>query len=439
MVGRFIDWIQDKGASYEVVFIAIFAILVGTLSNLWPGFTHALFAGALTLSPIWLPIFLGIVFWHLWITYIQIDRILKTDHTLLEIKLPSEVTQSPLAMETVLNVMYHVGEPAQFIEGYWEGRTRPQFSLEIASFEGSVHFFIRTRTSLKNMLEAQIYSHYPSVEVHEVEDYTKQVRYDEETMQLFGIEQKLREPDPYPIKTYVDFGLDQETKEEFKIDPVSGILEFLNSFGKDQYCWIQIIIRSHELVRSRKSYHFGKSTWQVEAETEVDKILKRDSETKGPGQVSPAGFPILPSFSREEQALADKVLRNTAKKPFETGIRVIYFGDKDKFDKSQNNGLPTMFRQFEDHRSNGLKPTFPTGFNWPWQNLFGIAGRRAKRIIFDAYRWRSYLTPPHRRDYFILSAEEIASLFHFPGRVSQAPMLQRIGSRKAEAPPNLPK
>jgi hypothetical protein len=40
---------------------------------------------------------------------------------------------------------------------------------------------------------------------------------------------------------------------------------------------------------------------------------------------------------------------------------------------------------------------------------------------------------------FILTTEELATVFHFPsGLVSQTPTLKRVGSKKSEAPSNLP-
>jgi hypothetical protein len=38
----------------------------------------------------------------------------------------------------------------------------------------------------------------------------------------------------------------------------------------------------------------------------------------------------------------------------------------------------------------------------------------------------------------ILSSEELATLFHIPGRVSTTPSLERIEAVKSDAPQNLP-
>jgi hypothetical protein len=44
------------------------------------------------------------------------------------------------------------------------------------------------------------------------------------------------------FKTYVDYGLDKDPKEEFKNDPLTPVLEWLGSLGKGEYGWYQILV-----------------------------------------------------------------------------------------------------------------------------------------------------------------------------------------------------
>ncbi len=39
-------------------------------------------------------------------------------------------------------------------------------------------------------------------------------------MSIWGCEFKFTKGDGYPIKTYVDYGLDKDPKEEYKVDPL---------------------------------------------------------------------------------------------------------------------------------------------------------------------------------------------------------------------------
>ena len=144
-------------------------------------------------------------------------------------------------------------------------------------------------------------------------------------------------------------------------------------------------------------------------------------------------------WANEERKVADAILRNISKKPFDTGIRLLYFAPKDDYRSQVTPGFPTMFRSVQSHSLNNFKPQFRTVFNWKIQNPFGMRSAARKRDIAQAFRWRSYFLPPYKRPHFVLSSEEIATIYHFPGRVAQTPTLQRELSRKAEAPSNLPR
>src|SRR3989344_7943639 len=60
-----------------------------------------------------------------------------------------------------------------------------------------------------------------------------------------GMEFVLAKPDPYPLKTYIDYGLHElATEEEQKTDPITSIIELLGSISPDEQLWLQILIRA---------------------------------------------------------------------------------------------------------------------------------------------------------------------------------------------------
>jgi hypothetical protein len=87
---------------------------------------------------------------------------------------------------------------------------------------------------------------------------------------------------------------------------------------------------------------------------------------------------------------------------------------------------------------NGFKPQNTTGVKYPWQDPTGRRVADMKSAMFDAYRRRMYFYPPYARTPFVLNTEELATVYHFPGRVAQTPTLGKIESKRAEAPVNLP-
>ena len=115
---------------------------------------------------------LGRIAWALWVHYVQQDFISGIDFVLLEIVPPRDVLRSPKAMELfITNALYHMSDKGGK-EAYWQGAVWFWFSLEIASIEGQVHFYIRTPTRIRSLIETQMYAQYPQSQVKIAEDYT---------------------------------------------------------------------------------------------------------------------------------------------------------------------------------------------------------------------------------------------------------------------------
>lgn len=434
VVPGFAKGLDKAGLTWFILAAIGIVLFIFVVLPLFPALPFDAISFVFNSLPVWLPILLVITFYRYWMSYIRMKRFLEDPRVLLEVKLPTEITQSPFAMEMVLNSLYHTRSKTVF-DIYLKGIIDPWFSLEVVSFEGKVRFFIWGERIQKELIEAQLYAHYPTVEVNEVEDYAYQFIYDDEkTMRLWGLEFKLQKPDPYPIRTYVDIGLDKEQKEEFKVDPISTTLEIMGAIGKGEYIWLQFVIQAHLEKSRRKPWSlFKKVDWKYDAEKEVAKILKKTV-------TEPGGQPNFIRLSPGDQDAIKAIQRSINKKPFEVGVRLFYLAEKEQYKGPiRNNTLPTMFRQFETHALNSFKPIFlATGIDYWWQDPFRIRLKMRKQRIFNAYRWRAWFYAPYKQKPLILNAEELATIYHFPGRVTQAPSLERIPSRRAEPPSNLP-
>ena len=422
------------------LFVA-FGVLLWILYAQIPVYVSPALKVILFFMPILVPIILAKVFWNLWLEYIRAKFIHAQEYTLLEIRLPREILRSPLAMDTLLTNL-HIGPgEGTFINRYIEGKVRPWFSLEMVSLGGQIHFYIWTRKALKNLVEAQIYGQYPMVEVHEVDDYAQKVQYRPGQMSVWGCDFKLSKPDPYPIKTYIDYGLDKDPKEEFKIDPMGGFFEFLASVGPGEQIWLQLMIRVNkdDLKENRKFVYKGGLTgsttsWKEEAAEEIKKIVK-EATIKTVDQKNPTTL----NLSKGQQDVVAALERSISKYGFDAGIRGIYIAEKDKFNAVNISALTASLKQLGSLNLNGFVPTrWFTQFDYPWQDWRGKKQEKMRSAIIEAYKRRSWFHPPFKTPSFVLNTEEVATIFHFPGAVVQAPTLGRIPSTKGEAPPNLP-
>jgi hypothetical protein len=397
----------------------------------------------ITVSPIILACILFIIFYPLWLNYVRSEFILKKKVVLLEIKLPKETVKSPLAMELFITSLSQWGGEGTAVDRVWSGGTRPWFSLEMTSVEGQVHFYIWTRLDQKSFTQSSLYAQFPGIEVHEVDDYAKSVHFNPKEMKLWVATMKLLKEDPYPIKTYVDYGLDKDPKEEYKVDPLAPLIEYLGSVGYNQQVWIQILVRAHRTKQKGFLQSYSKEdSWKDEAKKEVNKILLRDPKTKVSGMKDEAtGFTKLPSISKGEQNIAEALERSVTKLPFDVGIRVMYIAKKDFYDPSNKGGIIGSFKQFGSENLNAIIPDkdkHHQKFNYPWQDYKNIRQNKVAKLGLEAYKRRAYFYEPFVEKSFVLNSEELATIFHFPGQVAAAPTLYRVPSKKGQAPSNLP-
>jgi len=426
-----------------VCFIVKYTLMIDNFVALFPTFFQGLIATILNnlylFLPIWLPIILLVVLWYCWVYYIKMKFLVNQEYVLLEIKLPNEIKKTPLAMELFLNALYQTIGEGTFIHKYIKGSTRPTFSLELISLEGDVKFFIWTRKFWKNLVEAQIYAQYPDIEISEVSDYTKFVKYSPEALSLWGCEYKLKKDDFYPIKTYVDYRLETEgIKEEEKTDPLSPILEFLGAVEQGQQIWFQILVRAHRKERTQKlkwkerikKMELSKKVdWRDQGKEEIKELVKKVLvDEKDPSK----GYRIM---TKGELNVVSAVERSISKLSFDCNIRAIYLAESDKFDAINIMGLLGAFKQFNSWDLNQFGLTLATSFDYPWQDYKNMRANRRKRIIFNSFKRRvfSRLYSP-----FVLNTEELATIYHFPGGVIQTPTFSRLLSKKAEPPSNLP-
>jgi hypothetical protein len=226
----------------------------GIITELYGATTYRVIAIIFSFYPIWLPIISAVIFWELWVRYVRYLFDLKTEKVLLQIKLPREISRSPVAMELAVLALHQVGGEFTVYDRYWSGKHRAIFSLEIVSIGGQVNFYVWLRKNTRNLVEAQFYSQYPNIEITEVVDYTKMIVYKPEENSIWGVHYIFTKPDAYPIKTYVEYGLDKDPKEEFKNDPLTSVLELLGHINEGEQIWFQMIVRAHKKEKRHISF-----------------------------------------------------------------------------------------------------------------------------------------------------------------------------------------
>ena len=407
-----------------------------------------------------MPIPLAFIAVHLWHDYRQDNFIFGIKWALLEIHVPRDVIKSPAAMELIFtNAFYH-----QSRKGFWEefmiGAPWLWFSLEMVSIDGKVHFYVRTPTRIRDLVETQIYAQYPQAKVVEVDDYVWNIpEYTKNgDWNIWGAEFTKLKDDVQPIKTYKQMDdMKSGIKEEFKVDPLTPTIEYLGSLPKGQQMWIQILIR-----QSIKKFHGPMSHKKLKFNEYAEEYIRNMLEpyTKyGKG----AGLGGIDTFEVRSPGFLDPVVKQMAaglgQIHFDCGIRILVLADKklhstEKFNELRKSSR-LIFRQFAAPNSNELDRVNSSQFDAPWADPTGLALTKIKKRLLDFYRLRTFFHPPiqystkypdilsaffpsGKPKIFVISTEELATIYHFPGMVSETPSFKRIESKIAKPPSNLP-
>lgn len=429
-----IDEAGDWGISRGVFCVALFAGFQMAAGMTLPVYADLVFGWLFLMAPAIAPIALLLTFYRAWVWYVQsLFIFVRTNPVLLEVRMPADVYKSPRAMEQVIIAFWIRASTTTFIDRNWQGGLLPYFSLELVSLGGQVHFYIWTRKAYKNTIESAMYAQYPEVEIVEVEDYATKFIYDERKFEAFVTDYTYDPNKPesvYPPKTYIDFELDKDPKEELKVEPFAQVVEVLSSLNKDEQAWIQIVFRG--------AFGSAGSTWEKNVKAEVDKIRKEMSLQEKEANGDPgARFP-RPAWRQQEQLRT--IERNLGKLPFEVGMRGIYWAPLGKMRSPEFTAVRWIWKPFANpHYQNQIRPKRGHNiFDYPWQDWKGIRNRLFIRRWLDAYRRRQVFHTPWIMPTHVMTPEILATLWHPPSRTIKSPGLARIPTTKAEPPSNLP-
>jgi hypothetical protein len=399
------------------------------------------------IAPVWLPFLVGKSAWIRWVDFVQYSFNVNQKWVLLEIRVPRDIRKSPLSMEAILSNIHITPGQGTWYKRWWLGRTRPWWSFELVSLGGRVHLYVWSRVTMRHIVETYFYAQYPGIEIVEAVDYTRVIDPTGPGYQMFACEYKKNRPSPYPIKTYVDYGMDKQPapKPEEVTDPMANVIEFLGSLSPHEQLWIHIMIRYTKGEKhDRRKADGSRYTWRDEARELIEEI--RDTTTRPStyrdaftGELKEAqGFPNPTKGESETMAAIE---RNIAKPGFDVGIRSIYVAKEGHYRDFIGAFVTQIFRPYTSEQLNYLGPEslFSEELNdFPWEDPHGHRRAHLMKEALEYARRRSYFHYPYKGPWMEMSTEEIASIYHVPSSSVTAPNLPRIQSTTVEAPANLP-
>jgi hypothetical protein len=421
----------------------------------------------------WMPFLTFYMFRETWRWYLRSRYFANLKWVTIEVRLPREIPKGPEAMEEVwagLQTMYFGFDPE---EKWWQGLQHDYISFELASFGGDTHFYIRSPAFFKNVVEAQVYSQYPDIELVEVEDYMSRLPEKVPTPEwdLFGVEFKLtnKESDAFPIRTYRDFQKTGVEAEE-QVDPFGSIIEGFGKIEPGEFLIYHLLARpmqtehnelpekAKKLVAKLVGRKLPPEKSRIEefretispATSFVGDLFKAvtgagEGEEAAPEKKEDYGTTLMQHLTTRDRERVEGIEKKMSQPIWEAIPRFCYIAQKKKFHYSHLSNFIGGMRQYNKADSNGLylqgeSMATTTPWYWPKKWRRHLAADK-KKTYFNYLRIRKPFTDTiHVKSKFIhLSVEEMATIFHYPSQGTvKAPMLQRVESKRAEPPATLP-
>ena len=357
---------------------------------------------------VWMPI-VAVLMFLTWRNYRKIEDFTPVESVLLVLEIPRTNDKQELAAEQLFASLHGILRDNKELR--LSGGHQEHISFEIASVNGQIRFYVWVPKTLQSFVEGQIYSQYPTVQIHQAdEDYTEHER-DHEV--AYSTELTLTTDEFLPIRTF----------QNFEVDPLAGItgtLAKLETTGEE--LWIQVLVRPIP------------DDWQNAADRYINSI-KNGRMFSLPGfggsmqwLIGVLGALWQPPEQGANQSTAvelsdrDKTRISEAEKKatklgYEVKIRLVYMGESQTNAKLRMQALVGTFKQFNSTNLNGFHA------------VKGVFGKE----FIDKYRKRSFIG-----DSFILNIEELASVFHLPHTNVETPNIVWASSKTAEPPSKLP-
>ncbi len=375
---------------------------------------------------------------------------------LLRIAVPNTSEQTPKAAENLFAQLAGAHSSISWAEEWRDGAFQPAISMEVVCTEGQTGFYIRCLDRSRDLVEAAVYAQYPDAEIDLVEDYARQAgpvngHFPDPDWNLWGCEFVPVKPDPYSLKVYQEF--EDKVSGEFK-DPVAAYLEVLSRLGPGEHCWMQISIlptdqnafraRAEPIIKKLRGEKVEekKSVLAELAEFPMD-IFKGLLSVVGLDGAPPKKAdkkdepPKLMRLSPIERDILEATERKASKIGFECKIRFLYMAKKAAFSKARiAQGFIGAIKQTNTFHMQALKPDFKkTGMSSAIWFFKDRRNDKRKTRLLDYYRHRDGAGVSR----YFLSAEELATIWHFPILLQvKAPTLRQIQSKKSTAPTNIP-
>ena len=329
------------------------------------------------------------------------------EYTTLRISVPKNNDKKPLSAEQMFAAIHGIyAEHALF---------QSHLSFEIVARDKYIQFYVYVPKHIKDFVEGQIYAQYPTVEIHEVEDYTKTVE-PSRGINFATCDLVMTKPDVYPIKSFTDF----------EVDPLSGITSVMTKLQQDEEVWFQLIMRPVgdewqnkgnsivNAVRAGRKPHLGNGGKFLHGAKSFMGVMVQQAIYPGEEAKDKPEVKLPATVEDALKGIEEKIM----KLGFETKIRILSVSHDPIAAKVRCQSVAAAFKQFNTTNLNGF--------------------RVSEIATNDIDHWHDFVERSFDYGGNIFNITELASIFHLPHETVATPNIVWSGSKKGEPPAKLP-
>lgn len=358
---------------------------------------------------VWMPI-VAVLAYLTWRNYRRLETVHNIESVLLILEIPKANDKSELAAEQLFASLHGILRDKNELK--YTGGMQEHMSFEIASVNGQIRFYVWVPKSLQSFVEGQIYSQYPSVQIHKAdEDY---VSHERQHSVIYTSEITLKGSEFLPIKTF----------QSFEVDPLAGItgtLAKLETTGDE--LWVQVLARP-----VADDWHKSSDKWVkgVRSGNPFSMLTGEGFSLRWVGSLFEAlwkppeggtGASTPKELSDRDKTRIAEAEKKATKLGYQVKIRLAYLGENQTNAKLHMQAIVGTFKQYNSTNLNG----------------FRMSKASFKKEDLESYKSRLFSDRG-----FILNIEELASVFHLPHTNVETPNIVWASNKTAEPPAKLP-
>ena len=299
------------------------------------------------------------------------------EYVLLEVAVPRDNEVKIDAAEQMFAALTSIKKGGGFLKIF---KPQQHISFEIVGRKEDIRFYVSAPDKLRDLVEKQINGAYPGADVKEVEEYN--IYTDHGKVAFAAL--RLTGTSYMPIQVYKDL----------PVDSLSSLTAAMAKMGDNEGAAVQIVVAP------------AGNSWRKAGKAYISKTKKTEADPET------AKYNIDPKTYEE--------IDNKCSKPgFEVAVRMVVSSTTRESAEAHLANMVGAFSQLSsDHNGFAkakvrLKKIFMVDFIYRYQPVFGSKN--------------------------ILSAEELATVFHFPNKSVETPHIYWLRAKRAPVPAQIPK